>query len=707
MKLTTDTSKDTLSSAQVESTSFTCEASPQMFQILTDKIYSDPISSLIRELISNAHDSHVEAKNTATPIDIKVPNELEPTFAVRDYGVSMSDEDIKRTYTVFFKSSKNDSNDQIGGFGLGAKLPFAYTDQFTVTTFLNNQKTVYLACKENSLPVLKKVLTTPSNEPRGVLIEVPVKEGDQYTFVRALSDFSKYSTFNMKYSDESIRKNAMVNTDLQLFLDQFNPNIKLYNNSNRYDSELIIRLGGVAYDLGDGRRQLFNSFNLAHRIERKISSKIGVRDWDVLSIEDGTSVVVDFPVGSLQPTASRESLQLTDHDKNKITYEIESLRVRLFKYIKSEFDKISTPDENSNRCVNSLADWIEFNKKFGRIDQCLRLRTSNGHSYVKINGEKVSVGLLSSKDINMNKYPMEEMRNCRILFRKNGKVKQSTTAEVFFDSPYSLFVTKLPISHIVESNLSERLLKSNSDQFCIVQIKNKVEMQEFIDKLKSKLGDLTLLFNIQELPADFETYREKVEHVSSGPRIKKDEKIEKFKNDYAESIKKWGKILTADSDSCPDCITRFLSYEEEQYYLVTCKRDREYATKHPELFEFVTFEHPVITSRRREMGRAWAAYVLFSYYNVRPFIERFKDHIPNKKLVQLYEEYDKKTGKYERMANVYSRIANKPMSYSDKKLIKLLPKDLVVMYLLYSDGSYRKLKEALGNTTIQLDLSKF
>ena len=59
------------------------------------------------------------------------------------------------------------------------------------------------------------------------------------------------------------------------------------------------------------------------------------------------------------------------------------------------------------------------------------------------------------------------------------------------------------------------------------------------------------------------------------------------------------------------------------------------------------------------------------------------------------------------MARVYSRITNKPSSHSDKKLIKLLPKDVVVMYFLYSDGVYRKLKEAFGNTTIQLDLSKF
>ena len=117
MKIITDKSKDTLSSAQVESTSFTCEASPQMFQILTDKIYKDPISSLVRELISNAHDSHVQAGTLSTPIDIHVPSELEPVFSVRDYGVSMSEEDIKTVYTVFFRSSKNDNDDQVGGFG--------------------------------------------------------------------------------------------------------------------------------------------------------------------------------------------------------------------------------------------------------------------------------------------------------------------------------------------------------------------------------------------------------------------------------------------------------------------------------------------------------------------------------------------------------------------------------------------------------------
>lgn len=83
--------------------------------------YSDPISTIVREITSNCFDSHIEAgvdKNIE--IEIKNKNYLTGQAAsihFRDFGVGLSPERIKTVYSKFFKSTKRDTDNEIGGFG--------------------------------------------------------------------------------------------------------------------------------------------------------------------------------------------------------------------------------------------------------------------------------------------------------------------------------------------------------------------------------------------------------------------------------------------------------------------------------------------------------------------------------------------------------------------------------------------------------------
>ena len=128
----------------IEGKQFSIDITPHAFQVLSGGMYKDRIGAIIRELSCNAWDSHVEAQNTKQPFDIFIPSKLSPVFYIRDYGTGLTKDEIETIYTCYFKSTKADTNKQLGCFGLGSKTPLSYTDQFSVTSCKDGKKYLYL-----------------------------------------------------------------------------------------------------------------------------------------------------------------------------------------------------------------------------------------------------------------------------------------------------------------------------------------------------------------------------------------------------------------------------------------------------------------------------------------------------------------------------------------------------------------------------------
>ena len=96
--------------------------------------YSNTQLAVIREISANALDANVEA-NAKRRIEVKLPTSMNPTFAVRDFGGGLSEEDVFGLYSKYGKSTKRQSNNYIGAFGIGKFAPLSSGDNFTCVSY--------------------------------------------------------------------------------------------------------------------------------------------------------------------------------------------------------------------------------------------------------------------------------------------------------------------------------------------------------------------------------------------------------------------------------------------------------------------------------------------------------------------------------------------------------------------------------------------
>ena len=112
---------------------------------ITD-MYSYPLEAAIRETISNAIDAATAAGHGLEGVHAEVNGEYgsyeDGEFCVRDNGAGMSNEKLINVYTQYGVSDKRDDEDATGAFGLGAKSPLAYINEFHIIT-----KTVDEGCR--------------------------------------------------------------------------------------------------------------------------------------------------------------------------------------------------------------------------------------------------------------------------------------------------------------------------------------------------------------------------------------------------------------------------------------------------------------------------------------------------------------------------------------------------------------------------------
>lgn len=269
----------------VASTSqFTIRASAKAFSILSDGLYSNKIRAIIRELSTNALDSHVAAGKADVPFTVNIPNSLAPWFSVRDYGVGLSHDEVINIYTSYFTSTKTESDDFVGALGLGSKSPFSYTDNFTVTAIKHGRKGNYSAyIDDTGVPAIALMDESDTDEPDGVEVRLSVhNNSDFWKFAQEASSIYKMFSVTPQFTGETIKLD-----DIKYFKRDIIPGVHI--RENIYNAHNVVIMGSIEYPI-------------------KLSR--GILD-DELEHVDEQSLEIHLPIGAVEMSASREDLSYT------------------------------------------------------------------------------------------------------------------------------------------------------------------------------------------------------------------------------------------------------------------------------------------------------------------------------------------------------------------------------------------------------------
>lgn len=315
------------SSNQMETGQASIEMTAHMFQILSAGIYEHPERACIRELSCNALDGQSAAGNADKPFDVHLPTRLEPYFEVRDYGTGMTHEQVMKLYLTYGASTKRDSNDQIGGLGIGSKSPFAVAQSFTVTVFQDGVVRRYSVYMEEGIPQVTKLTESATTEPNGVAVRVAVP-------LDKMDKFHKEA--NLVYTHFPVKPNCNVPItglyDGMSILSQSPGEFTVYSGDNRTDKvDTSIVMGNIEYPIDVSHVTNDSEKMIPDFIRRNISK-----------------VLIYMPIGSVNIAASRESLQLTDSTKK----EIERVFSKVSKEILGKFQMAIDKADNLFEAIN-------------------------------------------------------------------------------------------------------------------------------------------------------------------------------------------------------------------------------------------------------------------------------------------------------------------------------------------------------------------
>ena len=154
-----------------------------LMQMLSKNLYSDSIGSTVRECASNALDSHRRAGQTKPiVVSFKAGDSQNMEFSVEDFGIGLDADDVKNIISKYGKSTKRNSNTELGMMGLGFKAPLAYTSSFYFVCRKDGMERKYMMYEgedTNTIDLLYEKATTEGN---GVKVIVPVQYYDRSDF---------------------------------------------------------------------------------------------------------------------------------------------------------------------------------------------------------------------------------------------------------------------------------------------------------------------------------------------------------------------------------------------------------------------------------------------------------------------------------------------------------------------------------------------
>ena len=271
-----------------------------VLEILRSKMYPNPIKSFTQELMSNARDAHREISKDDVPIVVNLPTRLDSNFYVRDFGPGISPDRMANVFILYCNSTKRDGNEQTGGFGIGAKSPWSYTDSFCIITNTPEEDGTMISRKyiayvdESRTGALAKVDEEETTEAQGTTIIVACKPNDQSNF----QEWVKKTTQNWPLRPIIKGVNDWEWEEKKYAFEGEGWTLKDRGNGGYYNSHRTVRaiIDGIPYKL--------NWDNLE-------TDKLPQKAQEVCQNLRDYPLNLHFEVGELPVTANREEIDYT------------------------------------------------------------------------------------------------------------------------------------------------------------------------------------------------------------------------------------------------------------------------------------------------------------------------------------------------------------------------------------------------------------
>lgn len=317
-------SGNVIASEGVQTTSaFGIARTPHMFNILSSGLYSDKIAAVLREISCNAMDAHIMGGIPDQPFQVKLPTSLDRSFHVKDWGPGLNDQEVRELYTTYGWSSKQNSDDVTGAFGLGSKSPFAYTTQneqdsdgFTIVSAKDGFKRIYTChIGEDGAPAISRLHEGPADAdwPHGVMVTFPVQTRDISEFHQKAVEIFQW--FRIK--PEVLGLNGQLATPEFDFQGSF---FSMKRKDNGSDRGASVITGNVRYPIEQSRLGALTP------IEEALLT---------------SSIHMHLPIGQVMMTPSRETLQYTEQTKANLKKHLEAAAIEVAERVR---EHVMTPE---------------------------------------------------------------------------------------------------------------------------------------------------------------------------------------------------------------------------------------------------------------------------------------------------------------------------------------------------------------------------
>jgi hypothetical protein len=287
-----------------------------ILNVLRNQLYSDKILAVVREYTANAIDANREVGKEDLPIEVTMPSVFDPSFIVRDFGPALNEEEIAEVYAMYGESTKRNSNAQIGMLGLGSKSGFAYGDSFVINSYIDGERHSYTAyIDETKIGQIAKLVASPTDEKDGLEIIIPVREADIDKFISKSINLFKH--FKVKPVIHGLEDHELDGLKVETLFEGSDWKYLKESGNNP-----VAVMGGIPYE--------WDAYDLD--LDRDDPARSIVNDH----------LILEFEIGELNITASREALELTDITKKALITKIKKVSKELKDEVEKKFNGCNT-----------------------------------------------------------------------------------------------------------------------------------------------------------------------------------------------------------------------------------------------------------------------------------------------------------------------------------------------------------------------------